>query len=338
MAAAACATGGDGALYGSGDDGGDAAPLPGDDAGTTSDGTTGGGDDGRAPGGDAGGRDATSPMADSGGGGDASATGSDAGRTTDGGSGADAGSDGATLHDAATADATGDGSSTGNDSGDAVDTGATADSGEPADTGLLADSGGAVESGAPEDSGAPDASAPESGVADAGCGFPSFTGTLATYGLASQPGTETTAPATGSAAGITAGDLARSASLTPNAGSGSINSYNWPINTHAIDPGSYYTFTISPANGCPLTLSTLAVDLQSSGTGPSTVEVSTSVDGFATHQTLALGSGGSLSTNVALSVSGASGAVEVRLYGYGGSNARGTLRIANTMTVSGTLN
>jgi len=95
----------------------------------------------------------------------------------------------------------------------------------------------------------------------------------------------------------------------------------------------YYTFTVTPAAGCTLGLTSLALDVEASSTGPKNVEVGTSADGYAT---LSAAVAGTSSGNVALSASAAA-AVTVHVFGYGASGSAGTLRIQNTMTLSGTL-
>jgi hypothetical protein len=95
----------------------------------------------------------------------------------------------------------------------------------------------------------------------------------------------------------------------------------------------YYTFTVTPAAGCTVGLTSLALDVQASSTGPKNVEVGTSADSYATLSTAVAGTS---SGNVALSASAAA-AVTVHVFGYAASGSAGTLRIQNTMTLSGTL-
>ncbi len=61
--------------------------------------------------------------------------------------------------------------------------------------------------------------------------------------------------------------------------------------------------------------------------------VATSDDNFGATTSVAVGA----TATPALAVSGSTGAVEVRLYGYAASSTSGTLRIATTLTVSGSL-
>ncbi len=188
-----------------------------------------------------------------------------------------------------------------------------------------------------DDAGQAEASTPESGPDDSGgtstCAAHGYSGTLATFDLSSQSGSETTAPATSSATGVTASALSRAAALTATSGSGSINSSNWPTAASA-DATRYYSFSVTPASGCALSLSTLAIGTHASSTGPANGDVATSGDAFGTH----FGTfSGTATTNVSFSAVGGSSAIEIRVYGYGASSTAGTWRIENTMTLSGSI-
>ena len=115
--------------------------------------------------------------------------------------------------------------------------------------------------------------------------------------------------------------------------SGSINSSNWSTGSSA-DPTRYYTFTVTPAAGCTVTLTSVALDVTASGTGPAHGDVATSADTFGTHTTAFAGTS---NTTVTLSSVSGTGAIEVRVYGYGATGSAGTLRISQTLTVSGTI-
>ncbi len=174
----------------------------------------------------------------------------------------------------------------------------------------------------------PDASSPDTG-STGGC---SFTGALATFALTGQTGDEASVAATSSAPGVTVGALSRSTGLTAASGSGSINSSGWPT-TASASATHYYTFSVTPPTGCALSLSTLALDVKASATGPETGDVATSADAFATHSASFAGTS---STNVTLSATGTS-AIEVRVYGYAATGSGGTFRIQDTLTLSGSI-
>lgn len=223
----------------------------------------------------------------------------------------------------------------GADTGRSADTGTPSDSGTtPQDSGTPSDSGSpSGDSSTPGDSSMPTDAPHDVFIPDGGCPGHGTTGILATFDLSSQPGSETSAPATSSAPGVTAGAISRAAALSAVSGSGSINASGWGTGSSA-DSSRYYTFTLTPAAGCSMALTSLALDTQASATGPKNGDVATSADAFGAHGTSFSATG---TTNVTLSVSSTPGAVEVRVYGYGASGTGGTFRIQNTMTVSGSL-
>ncbi len=237
----------------------------------------------------------------------------DAGERTDGAS-----LDGGSKDAAPTAD-TGSAGPTGDDAG-VVETGTpetgSADTGTGADTGSVSDAG------------------PETGVTDSGCVGHGTTGALVTFDLSSQSGSETTAAATKSATGVTGGaTLARASGLTAVSGSGSINSSGWPTSTTATAT-DYYTLTVTPAAGCSVTLSSIALDVKASSTGPAKGDVATSADTFGTHTA---SFAGTATPTVALTGVTGTGPIEVRFYGYAATGSSGTFRIENTLTLSGSI-
>jgi hypothetical protein len=177
---------------------------------------------------------------------------------------------------------------------------------------------------------ASDASADAPVEADAGCPD-TITGTLAIYDLSSLSGISTSAPATSTATGITAAAITRSSILKPESASGAINSSNWSLGT--LDSTRYYTFTITPPAMCTMAITGVYLDTASSLTGPANGDVATSADSFTSTSSFTPGSAGT----VTVSVTGAMGAIEVRVYGYNATASGGTMRIENTMTVSGSL-
>ncbi len=172
---------------------------------------------------------------------------------------------------------------------------------------------------------------PDSGNTNtSGC---SFTGVLATFDFTGQPGNQTSTNATSTASGVTATAMTRSSGVTATSGLDSINSTNWATST-SLDKTRYYTFTIKPSGSCALDLTSISVGSKASSTGPATAAVATSEDQFATTTTFTPGATGSQK----LSVTGATGAVEVRIYGYGATSTGGTMRVGTTLTISGSLN
>jgi hypothetical protein len=160
-----------------------------------------------------------------------------------------------------------------------------------------------------------------------------FSGTLATFDFTTETGNQASTAAKTTAPNVMASAFTRSMGLTATTGAGSINSSNWPTST-TVDPTKYYAFTITPPAGCALDITQLGIDSKTSGTGPISGAVATSVDNFAATASLGMNS----VAMVAVSAKGSKQAVEVRLYGYSASATGGTFRIQNTFTVTGALN
>jgi hypothetical protein len=164
-----------------------------------------------------------------------------------------------------------------------------------------------------------------------GSGACSFSGVLATWNLASQPGTEVSAPSTTTAPGVTGATLGRSVGLTAAAGTGSINSTNWPT-TAQLDMTKYYTLTMTPPSGCSISVTMMSIDALASGTGPANGSVATSADAFAHTTTVSTSAPSQPAVTATLP-----GMLELRVYGFGASATSGTLRLQNTLSVTGTL-
>lgn len=124
----------------------------------------------------------------------------------------------------------------------------------------------------------------------------------------------------------------------PNIGQG-INYQNW--STAGINLSKYYNFTITPNSGMMVNLNTLTLDALRSGTGPSTIEVRSSIDTYATSLLFTLPTVGTTGTvsnlsftsyTVALNLpllQNVTNAVEFRIYGYSAGSTSGTLRLDN---------
>jgi hypothetical protein len=189
------------------------------------------------------------------------------------------------------------------------------------------DAAGGTDSQPPIDSAQPTIDAPAGS-----CAMP-FSGVLATWSFAGQTGSETQVASSSTAPGVTAGAVKRAAAINATTGSGSINSNGW-ASTAQVDPTKYYTFTITPPSGCALDLTSLAIDAKSSATGPAMAAVGTSSDSYAQTSTV----GTAAASTPSLSVSGATGMIEVRVFGFSASSSSGTMRVQNTLTISGALN
>ncbi len=154
---------------------------------------------------------------------------------------------------------------------------------------------------------------------------------LAKWDFTGEPGSQSATSGT-PMSGVTASAITRSSSLTAVSGSGSINASGWPTSAQ-LDATKYMTLLLTPPAGCMLDLASVAVTLKSSASGPAAADVATSADAFGQTATLATAS----TTTATLSVTNATGAVELRIYGYNASGASGTMRVSDTVTVTGSL-
>jgi hypothetical protein len=170
----------------------------------------------------------------------------------------------------------------------------------------------------------------DSGNTNTGC---AFSGVLATYDFTGEPGNQSSTKPTSTATNVTAGSIARATSLTATTGVDSINASNWTTSTK-IDTTRYYTFTLTPQSSCTLDVTKLSITTKTSSTGPANGSIATSADSFATTTSFTPNT----TATPSLSVNGATGAVEIRIYGFGASGTGGTMRVDTTLTVSGALN
>ena len=159
-----------------------------------------------------------------------------------------------------------------------------------------------------------------------------FTGELATWDFTAAPGSQVSTGPLKMAAGVTAGLVTRSATLTASDGTNSINATNWPTSAQ-LDPNAYFTFTLTPQAGCALDASSIAIDVKSSATGPLSASVATSADTFAATSSVSPAQ----PTTAGLTATGATAALEIRVFGFAAGAATGTMRIQNMMTVTGAL-
>ena len=189
-----------------------------------------------------------------------------------------------------------------------------------------------VDAGSDADASRSDAAGASADAPISGSCATPYTGVLASWVLTAEAGTQTSTAASGVASGVTAGPLSRSASLTAVSGASSMNSSNWPV-AAALDATKYYTFSITPPSGCTLSLTSLAIDAKASSTGPAQGALATSKDTYAATTPVSTSTAGTITLNI----TNATTTVELRVYGYAASSTAGTLRVQNTLSVSGKL-
>lgn len=151
--------------------------------------------------------------------------------------------------------------------------------------------------------------------------------TLATYNLAGAAGSETSSAAATILGNVTATPITRGSGLSANAGGNSFNSANFAT---TFDANKYVQLGIAPTAGNSLTLNNLFFNTQRSNTGPATIEIRSSLDGYATIVSTILPAASLAAQSVALpaAFSSLSTGVTFRLFGYGASGTAGTFRLA----------
>jgi hypothetical protein len=157
-------------------------------------------------------------------------------------------------------------------------------------------------------------------------------GTVAAWDLTGQTGDQASTASTSTLPGVTTLPLTRSVALVPSPGTDSMSASNWPTSS-TRDLGSYYTLSVTPPTGCTLSLTSVNFDILASSFGPISAGLGTSPDGFAHETPLSTSTPGMVS----LSVSAVTATVELRVYGYGATDATGTMRIQHQLTITGSV-
>ncbi|WP_169704729.1 3-coathanger stack domain-containing protein [Runella slithyformis] len=146
--------------------------------------------------------------------------------------------------------------------------------------------------------------------------------------------------------GISRGILSRGAGINATSITAAYSSNGWYSTTapttlaNAVANNDYYQFTVPIEAGMTADITGIQAYFQASGTGPGSVTLRSSVDGFmADLGTVSIPTASVLRT-FTVSLSGLTGTVTFRLYGYGNSaggtnpGAGGTLRIGSSPTAS----
>jgi hypothetical protein len=103
----------------------------------------------------------------------------------------------------------------------------------------------------------------------------SYATTIASWDMLGEPGDQAFTSGVGSP-NVTANDMLRGAGLIPNAGNNSLNSRGWA----SISPDDYVEFGFTVGAGFFVSLDDLIIATRSSNTGPGTMGIFTSLDGF----------------------------------------------------------
>lgn len=156
--------------------------------------------------------------------------------------------------------------------------------------------------------------------------------TIAQWDLQGTPGDQAFTAGT-AAAGVTAANLTRGTGITPTAAANSLSGSNWAD----LGPDDYFTFGFTADAGNSVDLSSLYIGTRSSGTGPGTLGLFYSGDGFSTNLFSFVQAPGGNFVNSVVDLSSLpelTGSVEFRIRSInavaanGGSiNANGTFRV-----------
>lgn len=105
---------------------------------------------------------------------------------------------------------------------------------------------------------------------------------LMTFEFSSLAGSEASAPSNSNDPNISAGTITRGAGLTASGNAQRFNATNWSTVSipDAVTNNKYMEFTITPGVGCDFSVSSIFLQLQRSGTGPSAIALRSSADGF----------------------------------------------------------
>lgn len=107
-------------------------------------------------------------------------------------------------------------------------------------------------------------------------------GQLMTFDFAALAGNEVSAASNANDPNISTGTITRGAGLTASANGGRFNATNWSTVSipNAVSNNQYMEITITPDPGCDFSISSIVVQLQRSATGPSSIALRSSADGF----------------------------------------------------------
>ncbi|MCF8256624.1 MAG: lamin tail domain-containing protein [Flavobacteriales bacterium] len=115
--------------------------------------------------------------------------------------------------------------------------------------------------------------------------FDFASGQILTFEFSALAGGEATAASNGNDAGLQASSISRGAGLTASGNAGRFNATNWAVTSiaNAVSGDKYMEFTITPNGGQQFSVSSIYIQLQRSGTGPSVVALRSSVDSYASN-------------------------------------------------------
>jgi hypothetical protein len=116
--------------------------------------------------------------------------------------------------------------------------------------------------------------------------FSSYTNSqILTFDFAGLTGSEVSANSNSNNANISSSTITRGAGLTASNNADRFNATNWALTSiaNAVSGNKYMEFTITPNSGCAFSVSSIVIQLQRSGTGPSAIALRSSLDAFAAN-------------------------------------------------------
>jgi PEP-CTERM motif len=155
-----------------------------------------------------------------------------------------------------------------------------------------------------------------------------------TYTFTGSPGNQVSEAVDANPIGALFSDLTRGPGIVPAAGVDSMNSSGWTTGS-SLDPNDYYEWTITPLAGFALDLTEFDINFQRSETGPRSVDLRNSLDGFGAFRFLVTvgddtanhGAGVGPSVVGIWDVDDITAPVTFRIYGYDAEGASGELRL-----------
>lgn len=108
---------------------------------------------------------------------------------------------------------------------------------------------------------------------------------LLTFDFAGLAGNEVSANSNFNDPNISASSITRGTGLTSANNADRFNATNWSIISiaDAVSQNKYMEFTITPNSTCDFSISSISIQLQRSGTGPSRIALRSSVDGYTSN-------------------------------------------------------
>jgi hypothetical protein len=171
-------------------------------------------------------------------------------------------------------------------------------------------------------------------------------GQILTFDFVGLAGSEATANSNFNDSNLTSSTISRGAGLTAAANADRFNATNWSTVSiaNAVTNNQYMQFTITPNAGYDFTVSSIVIQLQRSGTGPSAIAIRNSLDGYTANLDAQYSVVDNTSTQTftfTFAQTNSTSAVTYRIYCYaeaaGGSGGPGD-GTGNDIVVNGTVN